>query len=170
MKARIRWIAGLSAVALVLVTAASAFGYTGQVTGSLSISVEAGCGEGGSATATLLDADGAPIAGQSVAWSFASTPATSDTIDKSPTITNASGVATTTLTVAAVSGARTIRATSGDVSATAVFTPPCGGVLPNTSTLPAKAPANPVAPVLLVILAFAAGSGLTLRRLASARG
>jgi hypothetical protein len=170
MMRRTRWIAGLSAVALVLVTSASALGYTGQVLASISIAIEASgtCGETATVTATLLDANGAPIAGESVAWSFVTTQSPSDTINETPTTTDANGMATTTVTLAAVSGDRQIRATAGDVSASAVVSQSCAA-LPNTSTLPAETPQPraPVAGMLLVALALALGGGLTLRRLAA---
>lgn len=172
MKHPTRLIAGFAAIALVLVTAASAVGYSGQVAASISISVRVTCGEAVTATATILDADGAPVAGRSVDWSLVTTPSASDKINKTPTTTNASGVATTTLTLAAVEGTRRIRATAGEgteneVSATAVIDLTCGEVLPNTSTLPAETRGSDTA-VLLAALAFVVGIALALRRLAPA--
>ena len=97
----------------------------------------------------------------------------SDTINKTPTVTNAQGIATTTVTLGAVSGQRQIRATvnaaegstSGDVSASGVVTQVCGG-LPRTSTLPADEPAGgvPVGVGLLLVLAGLVGGALALRR------
>ena len=55
--------------------------------------------------------EGAPVADQSVAWSFVTKQSASDTINKTPTVTNAQGIATTTVTLGAVSGQRQIRAT-----------------------------------------------------------
>jgi len=170
MKLRTRWIAGFSAVALVLATSVAALGYTGQVLASISIAIEATgtCGETATVTATLLDANGAPVAGESVDWTLVTTQSASDTINETPTTTNANGVATTTVTLAAVAGDREVRATAGDVSASAVVSQSCEG-LPNTSTLPAEIPQRgaPLAGMLLVALALALGGGLTLRRLAA---
>lgn len=177
MKRRTSLIAGVSAIALVLATAFTAFAYTGQVKGSLSISIKATptCGGPVTATATLLDADGLPIVGQSVAWSFVTTQSSKDKIVKTPTTTDAKGVATTTLTLAAVEGTRKIRATvvegtADQVSATAVIDVRCGG-LPNTSTIPVEKSGSgaPLAAALLVALAFAVGGGLMLRRRAATR-
>ena len=94
-------------------------------------------------TATILDANGAPVADQSVDWTFVTKQSASDTINTTPTATNAQGIATTTVTLGDTSGQRQIRATvkaaegstSGDVSASGVVTQVCGG-LPQTSTLP----------------------------------
>ena len=170
MRLPTRWIAGFSAVALVLATSASALGYTGQVLASISIAIDASgaCGETVPVTATLLDANGAPVAGESVDWTLVTTQSASDTINETPTTTNANGVATTTVTLAAVAGDREVRATAGDVSASAVVSQSCEG-LPNTSTLPAETPQRgaPLAGMLLVALALALGGGLTLRRLAA---
>ena len=170
MRHRIQLIAALSAVVLVLVTAVSALGYSGQVKGSISIRAAVTCDGPITATATLLDADGAPIAGESVAWSFVESPSASDKIDKTPTITNAKGVASTTLSLAPVNGVRRIRATAGEgteseVSATAVINPVCSGTLPSTSTMPADTRGGDTA-ALLAALAFIVGLALTIRRLA----
>jgi len=171
MKHRTRWIAGLAALALVLGTAATALAYSGQVAASISISVKATCGETATATAKVLDADGAPVAGVSVDWALVTTQSASDKINKTPTTTNANGMASTTLTLGAVDGPRQIRATVGagtetEVSAAAVVNPVCGEVLPNTSTLPAETRPGDTA-ALLAALAFAAGIALVLRRLAT---
>ena len=170
MKHRGRLIAGLSAVLLALITAATAVGYTGQVAASITVAPPGTitCDVPFTVTATILDATGAPVSGQSVAWSWVTTQSASDKINKTPTVTNSHGVATTTVTLAAVSGTRRIRATAGEVSAPAVLGQVCGG-LPNTSTLPAETAPGQAAPLLATILAlaFVTGGGLTLRRLAA---
>jgi hypothetical protein len=167
MKRRTRWIAGLSAVLLTLLMAATAFGYQTTTKGSISIR----CVGHLTLSATLLDANGAPVSGQSVAWSFVNAPSTADTINETPTTTNSNGVTSTTVTLGPASGNRQIRATAGDVSAEAVLRLPCSGELPSTSTLPAETARGGASPVLamLLALAFATGGGLTLRRLATAR-
>lgn len=168
MKHRSRWIAGLAAIALILVTAVTALAYSGQVPGSISISASASCTATSTATATVLDAEGAPVADVAVAWALVQTQSASDTVN-SPSITNAQGVATTTLTLAAVNGPRTIRATVGagteaEVSASAVLNPVCGEVLPNTSTVGETGSGGTA--VLVAALAFVAGmAALAVRRL-----
>jgi len=172
MKRRTGWIAGLAAVAVLLATTVTAFGYQGQVAGVGSVASEpVVCATPFAVTATFVDKDGAPLTGESVTWSFVSAPSASDTISPTPTVTNALGVASTTLTLGPRSGAREVRATVGTVSATAVFDGPCGAVLPNTSTLPTEAPPEQATPLLVMLFAlvFAVGGGLTLRRLASTR-
>jgi hypothetical protein len=172
MQHRTRWLAGFSAVLLTLMLGATASAYTGQVKGSVTIAAhDVTCDAPFSLTATLVDATGAPISGQSVDWSFVSAPSALDRINHTPTITNSHGVATTTMTLAPVSGTRRVRATVGDVSASAVFGASCGDVLPSTSTLPADTIPGQTAPLLAMLfaLAVAAGGGLTLRRLASTR-
>ena len=166
MKRRIRVLAGFWAVVLTLALSATAFGYTGQVLASISIGIEAAgtCGGTPTVTATLIDAEGAPVAGESVAWELTVTQSASDKVNSTPTVTNAAGVATTTVTLAAVSGPRTIRATAGDVSATAIVSQACGG-LPNTSTVPAETSGTPAALAIALIagMVLALGGALTLR-------
>ncbi len=178
MRARTRLVAGLAAAAILLTATVTALGYTGQVEAIVGVAAQGTitCGEPFTMTATILDANGAPVADASVAWSFVTKQSDADTINKTPTITNAKGVATTTVTLGAVSGERKIRATvaaaegstSGDVSASGVVTQVCGG-LPRTSTLPAETPGQgtPLAALLVLTIAFAVGGGLALRRLAA---
>ena len=171
MKHRGRLIAGLSAVLLALITAATAVGYAGgQSAASITIAVKdsSACGQPTTLTATVLDAGGKPVTGQSVDWALVTTLSSSDKVNKTPTTTNSSGVATTTVTLACVNGSRPVRATAGAVSAQAVLGVTVGG-LPNTSTLPVGAPTGPGALLVATILAlaFVTGGGLTLRRLAA---
>jgi Bacterial Ig-like domain (group 1) len=176
MKRRTGWIAGLAAVAVLLTASATAFGYTGQVGGSVTVAAHGTvtCEAPFTLTATFVDANGKPVSGQSVDWSFVTSPSASDTISPTPTITNSRGVATTTATLGPVSGTRRIRATAGTVSATAVLNPSCGGaggVLPNTSTLPTETPSQdpPLGAMLLGALFLVIAGGLTVRRLVLAR-
>jgi hypothetical protein len=174
MKHRSQWLAGLAAVALALITTATAFGYAGEVAGAVTVAGPGGtltCGVNITVTATVADATGKLISGQPVAWSFTSTPSTADKINTTPTTTNASGVATTTVVLACVAGSRTIRATADAVSASAVLSVTAAG-LPNTSTLPGETPAQnlPVIGTLLAVLAMAAGGVLALRRISTSRG
>lgn len=173
MKHRSQWLAGLAAVALALITSATAFGYAGEVAGAVTVAGPGGtltCGVNITVTATVVDAAGKLIAGQPVAWAFTSTPSTADKINTTPTTTNASGVATTTVVLACVAGSRTIRATADAVSASAVLSVTAAG-LPNTSTLPGETPAQnlPLIGTLLAVLAMAAGGVLALRRISFSR-
>ena len=175
MTHRSRWLAGLAAIALAFITAATAFGYAGEVAAEVTVAGPGGtlkCGVNIPLTATVLDADGKPIAGQPVAWSWVSRVSASDVIKSSPTTTNASGVASTNVFLACVPGSRRIRATADAVSGSAVLNVTAAG-LPNTSTLPGETPAPqglPIIGTLLAVLAIAAGGGLTLRRIARSRG
>ena len=175
MKHRSQWLAGLAAVALALITSATAFaaGSGTEVTAAVTVAGPGGtltCGVNITVTATVLDAANKPIEGQPVAWAFTSTPSTADKINTTPTTTNASGVATTTVVLACVAGSRTIRATADAVSAGAVLSVTAAG-LPNTSTLPGETPAPglPIIGTLLAVLAMAAGGVLALRRISFSR-
>jgi hypothetical protein len=171
MKSRTWWIAGLAAVFVLLMAAATVLAYTGQVAGSVAIAgQDAACGTTVTVTATFVDAAGTPVTGESVVWSFATSPSPSDVINETPTMTDAQGLATTTVTLAPVAGTREIRATAGDVAASAILDPPCGG-LPNTSTMPAESPGGgvPLTGALLAVLAFCVGGWLSLRRFAATR-
>ena len=172
MKRRTWWVAGLAAVAVVLMTSVTAFGYQSQVKGSVTVAGKVTCDAPFTLTATFVDANGAPVAGQSVDWSFVAGGA-SDKINKTPTVTDAKGVATTTVRLGPVSIARTVQATAGTIKATAVLNASCGptgGVLPNTSTLPGDAPSQdaPLGALAIAALALAFVGGLGIRRLASA--
>ncbi len=169
MKTRTRWIAGLAAAAMLLAATVTAFGYTGQVDAIVGVAAQGTvtCAAPFTVTATILDASGAPVADQSVAWSFDTTQSASDGINKTPTMTNAQGVAATTVTLGAVSGERRIRATAGDVSGAGVVDQTCIS-LPRTDTLPASAPAGgvPIGLGLVLVLAGLVGGAVALRRLA----
>jgi hypothetical protein len=174
MKLRNRWLAGLAAVALVLITSATAFGYAGEVAAAVTVAGPGGtleCDVEITVTATIVDAAGAPISGQPVDWSFESSPSSSDTINETPTTTNASGVATTTVVLACVAGDREIRASADDVNASAVLGVTAAG-LPNTSTLPVQLPASQdlsLIGTLLAVLAMAAGGAFMFRRISLRR-
>jgi hypothetical protein len=185
MQHRTRWIAGFAAVLLTLTMAATAFAYNDTTKGSITVTAHGSCGTPVTLTATVLDANGALVSGQSVEWALVSSPSGSEKINKTPTVTHSDGVATTTFTLAPVSGDRGIRATAGDVSGSVVlgsaYSSCVGGVqgaqgaqgavLPNTSTLPADTTGGSTAPLLLAIFVALAvvGGGLTLGRLATLR-
>ena len=169
MKHRSRWLAGFAAVALALVASATAFGYQTTGGGAVTIATPGGtlkCGVNITVTATLVDSTGAPIAGQAVDWSFTSSPSAADTINKTPTTTNSSGVATTTVKLACVAGNRHLHAVAGAVGASAVLGV-TGAGLPNTSTLPGETPAqgSPLIGTLLAVLAMVVGGAFALRQM-----
>jgi len=180
MKRPTRLFATLAAVALLATATATAFGYTGQVEGSITLSGTPTC-EPFTVTATVLDGAGAPVIGQSVAWAFVTSPSASDVISSTPTITDSKGKATTSVTFASVPGTREIRATAGSVSASAVLSPAtCGSVeavegtpipegLPSTSTLPAESSGGtPIAALFLAAICALAGA-LALRHQVATR-
>lgn len=182
MKRRTRLFATLAAVALLATATATAFGYTGQVEGSITVSGTPTC-EPFTMTATVLDAAGARVVGQSVSWAFVP-PSASDVISPTPTITDSSGKATTSVTFAPVRGNREIRATAGSLSASVVLSPlsptECGSVkaaegtpapegLPSTSTLPAESsPGAPIAALFLAAISALPGA-LALRQRVTTR-
>lgn len=170
MNRKYRFVAGLVGMALALSMTATAFGYQGQVLGTITVAGPSGtlkCGAPLTVTATLLDVDGKPFTGESVNWEFTASPSSADKINKTPTTTDSNGVTSTTVTLASVAGNRTVTATSGELSASAVLSVACGG-LPSTSTLPDSGPAGelPIA-TIFAFLAVLAGSVVIVRRVAS---
>jgi hypothetical protein len=165
-------MAGFAAVALALVTAVTAFGYAGEVAAAITVAGPGGtikCGVNVLVTATVVDAQGKLIAGQPVAWTFASTPSASDTITPLTEATNSFGVAKAYAFLACVAGNRTVRATADGVSAGAVLSVTAAG-LPNTSTLPLGGSADlSILGTLLAALALAAAGSLVLRQRALGR-
>lgn len=174
MNLRSRRLAVVAGAALALVISATAFGYARQVVVTLTISGPTGsvpCGTPLTFQATALDVNGNPIEGQPVHWSFSSSPSNKDRIKPRTSLTDANGVATTTVTLACVAGQRTLTAAADKARANAVLTV-SGGVLgvtglPGTSTAFDGGPASrlPLASVLAA-LAVLAGGGVIVRRLA----
>lgn len=166
MNRRNRWLAGLAGTALALAMTATAFAYAGEVAGAVTVSGPSGtlkCGVALTVTVTVVDATSKPIEGQPVDWSFTSTPSSKDKINSTPTTTNASGVATTTVTLACVAGNRTVTATADEITGSAVLSITAAG-LPDTSTTPDGAPAGDLP--IATILALLAGGGIMVRRFA----
>ena len=174
MKQRSRWLAGLAAMALAVITTTTTFGYAGQVPAAVTVGRIGGpvkCGVALVVTATVLDANGKPIVGQLVYWSFASTPSSADVIKKNPTKTDGKGVARTIVVLACVPGSRDVQAKAGTVYGHSVLGVTAAG-LPNTSTLPGELPAPndlPFIGMLLAVLAMAAGGVLAARRISFSR-
>lgn len=168
MNRRNRFAAGLAGTALALAMTATAFGYAGQVLGTVSVVGPSGvlkCGVQLTVSATLLDVNGAPFTGEPVTWAITSSPTSADHVNPGPSTTNSSGVATTKVTLACVAGNRTVTATSDGISAGAVLGVTSAG-LPRTSTLPSGDPAGLPIGTILALLAVLAGSGIILRRVA----
>jgi hypothetical protein len=164
---RRRWLTAFTALALAVLAAGTALGYAGEVAASVTVSRPSGtlkCGVNITISATVLDATGKPIAGQPVAWSWVSRVSRNDSISKTPTTTNASGVAKTTVKLACVPGSRVLRATADAVKGQAVLNVTAGG-LPRTSTLAAGVPGSSesILGTLLAVLALVAGGGLAVR-------
>ena len=169
MNRRNRFFAGLAGTALALAMTATAFGYAGQVLGTISVVGPSGtikCGVAVTVTATLLDVNGNPFTGETVTWKITSTPTGADKVNKTTSTTNSSGVATTTVTLACVAGNRTVTATSDGMSAGAVLGVTAAG-LPRTSTLQGGTPADLPIGTIVALLAVLAGSGIIVRRFAS---
>ena len=95
MRARTRWTAGLSAAAILLTAAVSAFGYTGQVPATATVSVGGivACHDPFTVTSTFLDLEGVPVDGLSVEWAFVTVQSSDDTIHDTVTITDEAVVA-----------------------------------------------------------------------------
>lgn len=168
MNRRDRWFAGLTGTVLALAMTATVFAYAGQVAGSVTVGGPSGvlkCGVALTVSATVLDGAGLPIEGQPVDWTFTSSPSTADKINSTPTTTNASGVATTTVTLACVAGNRTVTATADEVSAGAVLGITAAG-LPRTSTLDGSPLGDLPIGMILALLAVLAGGGIMVRRIA----
>lgn len=169
MRTRNRWTASLAAAALLLTAAVSAFGYTGEVpaTATVSVAGTVACSDTFAVSSTFLDVEGVAVEGLAVDWSFVTTQSSDDTIHDTSTTTNAAGVATTTVTLAAVPGDRRIGVQAGDVSASAVVSQSCAGLtLPRTSTVAPQPLSGVGAGVLLMVvsLVVAASFASTLRR------
>ena len=154
---------------MLLTAAVSAFGYTGEVpaTATVSVAGTVACSDTFAVSSTFLDVEGVAVEGLAVDWSFVTTQSSDDTIHDTSTTTDAAGVATTTVTLAAVPGDRRIGVQAGDVSASAVVSQSCAGLtLPRTSTV-APQPVSGVGAgvlVLVVSLVVAAGFASTLGR------
>jgi len=143
MTARTRLTAGFAAATFLLIAAASASAYNGQVAATATVSAEsAACGDAFTVESTFLDLEGLPVGGLSVKWSFLTSQSPDDAINDTTTVTDADGVATTTVTLAAVPGDRTIGVTSDDVTASMVVSPSCPGTS-RTGTHPGESRARP---------------------------
>jgi Bacterial Ig-like domain (group 1) len=168
VNSRSRWVALIAGMAIALTVSGTVLAYSYQTVVTLTISVPGGsqkCGHAITVHATALDIEGKPIEGQPISWAFTSTPSSKDKVNSTPTNTNASGVATTTVTLGCVVGSRTLTATGDLIRASGVLSVTSGG-LPGTSTALVSDTSGqlPIGP-LLAILALLAGCGIIVRRL-----
>ena len=165
MKRRDGALAWLSGLVLVLAGTTAVAGYEGQT--PYTITVRAGC-DVDTVTATVVDMNGGPVAGQVVTWTLEGAVDATDAIGAEST-TNASGVATTPVTLAPVGVQRMVVATAGSASGSAVVDALCGEFLPITSTAPAHP--GPTAPplMLLVVLALSIAGAAGAFRVRAAR-
>jgi adhesin/invasin len=143
MRLGLRFAAGGAAALLLLCVAApAAFSYLGQVPNQITVTGPAGtlhCNTDLTLTATVLDATGAPVDGQTVTWAFTAGQVTGDQIVTASTTTNAAGVTTTIVRLACTVGNRTVTATDAPASGSLVLGIVAAG-LPLTSTDPSSTP------------------------------
>lgn len=159
-------VAGLAAALLSALVASAVFAYAGQVTGQVSVAAPSSsltCNTPVPVAATVLDVNGKPFSDTAVTWSFKSgTEQSGDKISPTTSTTNASGVATTSVTLACVTGQRTVQATSGTYVGGAVLGITAVG-LPSTSTLPTPS-GEPMWMFLVAAAAVVAGLALMTRQ------
>jgi hypothetical protein len=120
---RSRPLALLAAVACMFAMAASVMAYGPQVPTLVTVtpsSLTFLCGHPEAVEATVLDQDGLPIKQATVAWSFTFSPSTQDRYLQATSKTNKDGVARSMVKLACVAGDRSITATTGGVSGSAV--------------------------------------------------
>lgn len=157
----------LGGTILAILAAATVAAYAGQVAGTITASGPSGpqaCETPITVTAQVQEVGGALIEGQPVTWSFESGDIAGDEILDTTTTTNSSGVATTQIQFACSPHSVTILASADDVTGS-VLVVTSGEGLPRTdTTAQSSMPA-----ILLAAVAVLLGSGMILRRFASAR-
>lgn len=157
----------LGGVLLALIAATTVVGYAGQVVGTVAVSAPTGpqaCGTSITVTALLETTGGAVIDGRLVTWSFVSGNVSGDSILQATSTTNASGIATTHVQLACSPHGAVLGAVSDTISGTVTITT-SGTSLPRTDT----APASSFPTIVLAALAVLFGTGIMLRRFATAR-
>ena len=110
-------------IGLMLLLSTSAFAYVTQVPALVTVSPASEtmrCTHPYVVEATVLDQQGKPIKHLGVTWSFTASPSSGDEIKIVNKVTNGRGVARVLVRLACVSGDRTITATAGGVSGSAV--------------------------------------------------
>jgi hypothetical protein len=160
--------AGAAGLLLLSVAASAAIAYEGQIPNQVTVAGPAGilsCNKALTVTATVLDASANPVDNQAVVWTFGGGQHTGDQIVTPSTMTNASGVATTTVKLACIVGNRTIVATADPASGQVVLGITQTG-LPPTSTDPGS---TPLWPYVLVFLAIGLACIMIGRRVLQGR-
>ncbi len=117
---------GVAALLLLAVAAPAAFAYQGQVANQVTVTGPSGtinCDTALTLTATVLDSHGLPVDNLAVVWTFGAGQVSGDQIGTTSTTTNASGVTTTTVTLACIAGNRTFVATAAPASGQLVISP-----------------------------------------------
>ena len=117
---------GVAALLLLAVAAPAAFAYQGQVANQVTVAGPSGtinCDTPLTMTATVLDSHGLPVDNLAVVWTFGAGQVSGDQIGTTSTTTNASGVTTTTVTLACIAGNRTVVATAAPASGRFVISP-----------------------------------------------
>jgi hypothetical protein len=152
--------------------AATAVAYSGQVAATIEASGPTGpqaCGTPLTISATIVDINDDLISGQPVAWTFGSGKVSGDKIDDGSTVTNANGVAKTTIQLGCVAHSVKIIVTADDVQGSGVVRS-SGEGLPRTDTALTSGgeTTSPLA-MLLAAVAVLLGSGIILRRFAADR-
>ncbi len=158
---------GVAALLLLSVAAPAVMGYEGQVTHQVAVSGPAGtlaCNTALTVTATVLDAGGKPVDNRAVAWSIGAGKVTGDQVVTASTMTNATGVATTTVKLACVVGNRTVIATADASSGQAVLGITATGLPPTGTT-----PPTPMWPYALTILGICVAFFVVGRRILQGR-
>lgn len=186
MSRRNRWLAVPAGIGLALSMTAYAFAYGPQVPHTITVTPSSAtilCEHPDAVFATVLDQDALPIKGVIVTWSFTVSPSSGDRILQATSKTNKDGVARTMVKTTCAAGDRTITATAGGISGSAVVhvdvnrpgkgqtgaqgaaARPLGNALLATMPLTAEtSPAGLPTAVALITLALLGAATLLVRR------
>ena len=149
-----------SAVAGLMLAGSSlaVLGYEGQVPAQVTLQ---GTCRGDQVTATVLDSNGVGVSNVQVTFSFVQKGDAADDLSPASTMTDSSGQAAASLSLADVPGTRIIQATAGDSAAQGSLTLACKHGLPNTS---ADSPVSTdySLPLMLLLAVAALGLGGTV--------
>ena len=129
------------AVVISALSVATALGYAGETAKSVTVSGPTGqvqCDTTYALKATVIGNSGTGVPGKLVSWLIVSSPSgATDTLSPASSTTDASGVATTTITFGGVVGSRTIRATADNAFGQLVLNPTSCGTPTPTETVAA---------------------------------
>ena len=157
-------------VLLAAVSSGLALGYAGQVAATVSVSgpsAQQSCGVQIAVSALVEDAQGSPISGQPVTWSFNSGSVSGDKLTSASASTGSTGVATTHAVLACTPHTVVIGAVADLVSGTVSVTT-TGRGLPRTDVAADTGTTSGIA-VALAAVAVLLGAGIILRRLSANR-